>query len=92
MNKKGFKDRAVMRKRMVLALWFITAVFGLLIVRLSYIMIVKRDDYSSRAEEQWTSEVRIEARRGIFYRKICSGRARFYKGTGKLCKMCYNGV
>ena len=64
MNKKGFKDRAVMRKRMVLALWFITAVFGLLIVRLSYIMIVKRDDYSSRAEEQWTSEVRIEARRG----------------------------
>lgn len=64
MNKKGFKDRAVMRKRMVLALWFITAVFGLLIVRLSYIMIVKRDDYSSRAQEQWTSEVRIEARRG----------------------------
>ena len=64
MNKKGFKDRAVMRKRMVLALWFITAVFGLLIVRLSYIMIVKRGDYSSRAEEQWTSEVRIEARRG----------------------------
>ena len=64
MNKKGFKDRAVMRKRMVLALWFIIAVFGLLIVRLSYIMLVKRDDYSSRAEEQWTSEVRIEARRG----------------------------
>ena len=64
MNKKGFKDRAEIRKRMVLALWFITAVFGLLIVRLSYIMIVKRDDYSSRAEEQWTSEVRIEARRG----------------------------
>ncbi|MDU4327328.1 MAG: penicillin-binding transpeptidase domain-containing protein, partial [Clostridium celatum] len=64
MNKKGFKDRAVMRKRMVLALWFITAVFALLIIRLSYIMIVKRDDYSSRAEDQWTSEVRIDARRG----------------------------
>ena len=64
MNKKGFKDRAVMRKRMVLALWFITAVFALLIIRLSYIMIVKREDYSSRAEEQWTSEVRIDARRG----------------------------
>lgn len=64
MNKKGFKDRAVIRKRMILALWFITAVFALLIIRLSYIMIVKRDDYSSRAEEQWTSEVRIDARRG----------------------------
>ena len=51
MNKKIFKDRAVMRKRMVLALGFIVAIFGLLIVRLSYVMIVKRDDYSSRAEE-----------------------------------------
>ena len=64
MSKKIFKDRAVMRKRMVLALGFIVAIFGLLIVRLSYVMIVKRDDYSSRAEEQWTSEVRIDARRG----------------------------
>ena len=64
MNKKIFKDRAVMRKRMVLALGFIVAIFGLLIVRLSYVMIVKRDDYSSRAEEQWTSEVRIDARGG----------------------------
>ena len=64
MNKRGFKDRAVIRKRMILALWFITAVFCMLIVRLSYIMLVKREDYSSRAEDQWTSEVRIDARRG----------------------------
>mgnify|MGYP000010714604 CR=1 FL=1 len=41
MSKKIFKDRAVMRKRMVLALGFIVAIFGLLIVRLSYVMIVK---------------------------------------------------
>ena len=39
MSKKIFKDRAVMRKRMVLALGFIVAIFGLLIVRLSYVMI-----------------------------------------------------
>ncbi|MDU6294818.1 stage V sporulation protein D [Clostridium celatum] len=64
MNKKYFKDRALIRKRMTLALWFITAIFLILILRLSYIMIVKREDYSSRAEEQWTSEVRIDARRG----------------------------
>ena len=63
-NKRSFKDRAVMRKRMVLALWCITSVFALLIIRLSYIMLVKRYDYSSRAEEQWTSEVRIDSRRG----------------------------
>lgn len=64
MDRRGFKDRAKTRRRMVLALWFITAVFALLIIRLSYIMLVKREDYSSRAEEQWTSEVRIDARRG----------------------------
>lgn len=64
MNKRGFKDRAVIRKRMILALWFITTVFSILIIRLSYIMLVKREDYSSRAEDQWTSEVRIDARRG----------------------------
>ena len=45
MSKKIFKDRAVMRKRMVLALGFIVAIFGLLIVRLSYVMIVKRKFY-----------------------------------------------
>ena len=53
-----------MRKRMSLALIGLTCVFILLIIRLSYIMIVKREEYSARAEEQWTSEVKIDARRG----------------------------
>ena len=49
---------------MTLALCFITIVLGILTIRLTYIMLVKRDEYSKRAEEQWTSEVRIDARRG----------------------------
>ena len=64
MNKKKFKDRALIRKRITLVVWTIIVVFLILMIRLSYIMIVKRDDYSARAEEQWTSEVRIDARRG----------------------------
>lgn len=64
MNKKNYRDRAVMRKRMSLALIGLTCIFALLIIRLSYIMLVKRKDYSARAEEQWTSEVKIDARRG----------------------------
>ena len=48
----------------VISAYRINCVFSLLIIRLSYIMIVKREEYSSRAEEQWTSEVRIDARRG----------------------------
>lgn len=64
MVKRRFKDRALIQKRITLVVWFIIAIFLILILRLSYVMIVKRDDYSARAEEQWTSEVRIDARRG----------------------------
>ena len=63
-NKKNYRDKALMRKRMSLALIALTCLFALLMVRLSYIMIVKRSDYAARAEEQWTSEVKIDARRG----------------------------
>nr|WP_243166630.1 MULTISPECIES: stage V sporulation protein D [Clostridia] len=54
----------MIQKRLTLVVWTIVVVFFILILRLSYIMIVKRDEYSSRAEEQWTSEVSIDARRG----------------------------
>ena len=64
MKKKKFKDRALIQKRLTLVVWTIVVVFFILNLRLSYIMIVKRDEYSSRAEEQWTSEVSIDARRG----------------------------
>ncbi|WP_300381795.1 stage V sporulation protein D [Clostridium sp.] len=64
MNKKNYRDKALMKKRMSLALATLTCLFGILLTRLSYIMIVKRGEYSRRAEEQWTSEVKIDARRG----------------------------
>ncbi len=64
MNKKNFRDKALMKKRISLALTTLICLFSLLIIRLSYIMIVKREEYSLKAEEQWTSEVKIDARRG----------------------------
>lgn len=64
MSKRTFKDRAVMKKRMTIVISVITLTFLILSLRLAYIMIVKRADYAKRAEEQWTSEVRIDARRG----------------------------
>lgn len=53
-----------MRQRMSIAAFGLTFIFAILIIRLSYIMIVKRPDYAARAEEQWTSEVKIDAIRG----------------------------
>ena len=64
MKNINYRDKALMKKRISLALTMLILVFSLLILRLSYIMIVKREDYSARAEEQWTSEVKIDARRG----------------------------
>ena len=53
-----------MRKRMSIAAFALTFVFAILTIRLSYLMITKRADYAARAEEQWTSEVKIDAIRG----------------------------
>ena len=64
MNRKNYRDKALMKKRISLALTTLICLFALLATRLSYIMIVKREEYSSKAEEQWTSEVKIDARRG----------------------------
>ncbi|MGG7143693.1 stage V sporulation protein D [Clostridium nigeriense] len=64
MNRKNYRDKALMKKRISLALTTLICLFSLLAIRLSYIMIVKREDYSAKAEEQWTSEVKIDARRG----------------------------
>lgn len=64
MKKRNYKDKAKMRQRMSIAAFALTFVFAILTTRLSYIMIVKRADYAARAEEQWTSEVKIDAIRG----------------------------
>ena len=64
MRKSSYRDKALMKKRMSLVVGGLTLLFGILSLRLSYIMIVKRAEYSAMAEEQWTSEVKIDARRG----------------------------
>lgn len=64
MKKRNYKDKAKMRQRMSIAAFALTFVFAILTIRLSYIMMVKRADYAARAEEQWTSEVKIDAIRG----------------------------
>ena len=64
MKRKNYKDRAKMRQRMSIVILGLTVVFALLTARLTYIMTVKRQEYAARAEEQWTSEVKIDAIRG----------------------------
>jgi len=64
MKRNVFRDKSKIKKRMSLALITIISLLFLLTLRLAYIMIVKQSEYSALAEEQWTSEVIIDAKRG----------------------------
>ena len=62
--KKDYRDNATIKKRMWSIIIFLISVFFILTCRLSYIMIFKGKKLSDKAVEQWTSEVKIDARRG----------------------------
>lgn len=64
MKNRKFRDKGIIRKRMYFVLSGLAVVFFLLCLRLSYIMIFKSKEYSTKAIEQWTSEIKISARRG----------------------------
>lgn len=51
-------------KRLIGARYALYAFFVFLVCRLAYIMTVKAPEYAGMAEEQWTSEVKIDAVRG----------------------------
>lgn len=42
----------------------LTLVFMLLVIRLIYIMVIKHKEYGDMANEQWTNEIKIAAKRG----------------------------
>ena len=64
MKKKVYRDVAKSKKRISQAFIALITLLFILTLRLAYIMIVKQDEYSAMAEEQWTSEVKIDAKRG----------------------------
>ncbi|MFL0246742.1 stage V sporulation protein D [Candidatus Clostridium stratigraminis] len=49
---------------MLITFGILFILFFLLVIRLSYIMIVQSEQLTKIAKEQWTSEVKIDARRG----------------------------
>ncbi len=61
-NKKKYKYIKNRRIAIILASCVLTS--SALIVRLGYIMTAKQKVYASMANEQWTSEVKINAKRG----------------------------
>jgi len=62
--KKEFRDKVIMRKRMLYALIVVSIIFIGLTVRLTFIMFVKGNAYKDRGTQQWTNDVKIDAKRG----------------------------
>ncbi len=64
MARGEYRDKVLVKRRMLIVFFILFLLFFLLISRLSYVMIVKGKDYKERAILQWTSDVRIAAKRG----------------------------
>lgn len=64
MSTNKYRDKVIMRKRMVIIFTFLFVTFFLLVCRMAYIMIYRSPKLKAMAVAQWTSDVKIDAKRG----------------------------
>jgi stage V sporulation protein D (sporulation-specific penicillin-binding protein) len=64
MAKKQYRDKVIIKKRMLLVFSILSVLFLALTVRLFFLMVLQSNKLKSIATEQWTSEVKIDAKRG----------------------------
>ena len=64
MARGEYRDKVLVKRRMLAVFLILFLLLCLLVGRLSYVMIVKGKDYKEKAILQWTSDVRIAPKRG----------------------------
>lgn len=64
MARGEYRDKVLVKRRMLVVFFILFLLFFLLVSRLSYVMIVKGKEYKEKAILQWTSDVRIAPKRG----------------------------
>ena len=64
MEQEKFKDKFLTKKRALVTMIIIYMLIFAIVINLFRIMIIKGDEYYAIAENQWTSSVKIQARRG----------------------------
>lgn len=64
MSKAEYRDRVIIRRRMIMIFSVLFIGFFLLIIRMCYVMIYNSPKLKSMAIAQWTSDVKIDAKRG----------------------------
>ena len=64
LNKKQFRDIIIIKRRMLSIFSILLLLFFGLVGRLCYVMVYDSPKLKAAAMEQWTSEVKIDAKRG----------------------------
>lgn len=64
---KNYRDSVIIKRRMLISMGILSVLFFSLILRLVFLMIVQSDKLKALAIEQWTSEVKIDGKRGTIY-------------------------
>ena len=64
LSKKEYRDKVITRKRMMIIFSFLFLAFCVLFSRMFYIMVYQSQKLKTLAVDQWTSEVKIDAKRG----------------------------
>ncbi|MCB2291949.1 stage V sporulation protein D [Clostridium algoriphilum] len=64
MARGEYRDKVLVKRRMLVVFFILFLLFILLVSRLSYVMIAKGKEYKEKAVLQWTSDVRIAPKRG----------------------------
>jgi len=64
MEKRSYSDRTVERHRVFFLLFIFFIVLGVIAYRAFYLTVIKHDEYGGYAENQWTLNVQVEAKRG----------------------------
>ena len=64
LDKKQFRDIIIIKRRMLIVFSMLLLLFFGLVFRLCYVMIHESSKLKAAAMDQWTSEVKIDAKRG----------------------------
>ncbi|WP_315672810.1 stage V sporulation protein D [Clostridium sp. 19966] len=64
MRINNYRDKVIVKRRILISVGVIAVLFFSLILRLFYLMVLQQNKLKGLATEQWTNEVKIDAKRG----------------------------
>lgn len=64
MSKNHYRDKTILRKRVIAVFFVFTLIFVLLICRLFFLMVIKAPELKEKAINQWTNSIKIDPIRG----------------------------